>query len=306
MSCVDGFAVCNGTGALLGGSRYGGGFYCASSPVIANDTIRGNAADYGGGMYCTGSSSQISNSTIDGNTASISGGGIYTASSSLAVTNSTISGNRASSGAGLYSSSSTPTLANCILWGNVGSAITNSSIAPVLTYSDVQGGYTGTGNINLDPKFVRNASPGADGMWGTADDDYGDLRLQAGSPCIDAGSNAAALAAGIFMDLDGHGRFFNDPATPDCRWAPGTCGTTPIVDIGAYEFIAGDYDRDGDLDADDLAVFLACMSGPSVVYTGDCRKADLDGDGDVDMVDFGIFQRCYSGANNPVDPNCAN
>jgi len=76
--------------------------------------------------------------------------------------------------------------------------------------------------------------------------------------------------------------------------------------MGAYEFIAGDYDRDGDLDADDLAVFLACISGPAVGYAGDCLKADLDGDGDVDLVDFGIFQRCYGGANKPADPNCAN
>jgi len=46
---------------------------------------------------------------------------------------------------------------------------------------------TGTnGNISAEPFFIRNASPGADGTWGTMDDDYGDLRLRPTSPCIDA------------------------------------------------------------------------------------------------------------------------
>jgi hypothetical protein len=105
-------------------------------------------------------------------------------------------------------------------------------------------------------------------------------------------------------DLDGHGRFFNDPATPDCQWAPATCGTAPIVDMGAYEFIAGDFDRDGDLDGEDVVQFAACVSGPSVMYAGDCLKADTDRDGDVDLADYGVFQRCYSGAGKAVEPGC--
>lgn len=81
----------------------------------------------------------------------------------------------------------------------------------------------------------------------------------------------------------------------DCRWAAGICGTAPIVDMGAYEFLAGDYDRDSDVDRDDVAAFTACVSGPSVVYVGDCAAADFDHDGDADLVDFGSFQRCFCG-----------
>ena len=44
----------------------------------------------------------------------------------------------------------------------------------MVTYSDIQGGYAGEGNIDADPLFV-------------APDD-GDYHLSAGSPCIDAGS----------------------------------------------------------------------------------------------------------------------
>ena len=47
------------------------------------------------------------------------------------------------------------------------------------------------GTFLVDPAFIRSPSVGPDGVWATTDDDYGDLRLQAGSPCIDAGDNSA-------------------------------------------------------------------------------------------------------------------
>ena len=89
-----------------------------------------------------------------------------------------------------------------------------------VTYSCVEGGYAGEGNIDLDPLFVNAAA--------------GDLRIRPGSPCIDAGSNAA-VPAGMVTDLWGLPRFFDDPNTSDCRWLPGTCGTAPVVDMGAHE-----------------------------------------------------------------------
>ncbi|HOW71043.1 MAG TPA: putative Ig domain-containing protein [Phycisphaerae bacterium] len=69
----------------------------------------------------------------------------------------------------------------------------------------------------------------------------------------------------------------------------------------------GDFNLDGDVDADDLAVFASCMTGPEIPHNGtpDCLSADFDTDSDVDQSDFGVFQRCYSGANKPADPNCA-
>jgi hypothetical protein len=70
-------------------------------------------------------------------------------------------------------------------------------------------------------------------------------------------------------------------------------------------YAPADFDHDGDMDLDDLAVFMACASGPRVAYSGDCAKADFEHDGDVDQADFGIFQRCYSGAGKAVNPDCA-
>ena len=57
---------------------------------------------------------------------------------------------------------------NSIVWGN-GSGIDHDS-DPTVTYSDIQGGYTGTGNINSDPFFVNASS----------DDNYCKIILEPG------------------------------------------------------------------------------------------------------------------------------
>ena len=53
--------------------------------------------------------------------------------------------------------------------------------------------------------FVRPPDSGPDGAWDGVDDDYGDLRLQGGSPCINAGDPDFTPQPGE-TDLDGHAR----------------------------------------------------------------------------------------------------
>jgi hypothetical protein len=61
--------------------------------------------------------------------------------------------------------------------------------------------------------------------------------------------------------------------------------------------VKGDYDEDGDVDQEDLAVLHACFSGASVpINSPDCEMADMDDDGDVDQSDFGFFQAALTGA----------
>jgi hypothetical protein len=153
---------------------------------------------------------------------------------------------------------------------------------------------TGTsGNISADPKLVRLPSPGPDGVWDTADDDYGDLRLLPGSPCIDAGRNADVPAD--TADLDGDGdtteplpfdlagkvRFAENPATPDTGG-----GTPPIVDMGAYEYVRpGDVDGDGYVDVADL-LSLVNSWAKSAGQPGSDPRCDFDADGRVSILDL--------------------
>jgi hypothetical protein len=112
------------------------------------------------------------------------------------------------SGAAVYNANlATMTLKNCILWGNGDPAepeIVDAGTSLTVTYSDVEGGWTGTGNIG--------DQPGDDPLFADAE-----LRLSASSPCIDAGTSQGAPG----KDLEG---------SP--RPGAGTAG----YDMGAYEW----------------------------------------------------------------------
>ena len=170
---VSGCTITNGN------DTYGGGIYCnSSSPTITNCVIHGNRASYGAGIYCYGSSPTITNAIIYGNTATYFGGGICCNTSSPMITNCTIYGNESEEGGGVYYHDSFGTVTNSIIWGNTPQGLYLYSGNPVVTYSDIQGGYSGTGNINANPLFADAANA--------------DYHLQANSPCIDAGTNTVA------------------------------------------------------------------------------------------------------------------
>ena len=178
---------------FFGNSAGDGGvmYNITSSPTVTNCTFFGNSAAYGGVMYNISSSSPtVTNCTFSGNSATKVGGVMSNYSSSPTVTNCTFSGNSAGDAGVMgnyYYSSSTVT--NCILWGDTPQEIYNSasSSPPIVTYSDIQGGYPGTGNINADPMFLD--PDGLDNILGTEDDD---LHLKSGSPCIDTGTATGA------------------------------------------------------------------------------------------------------------------
>jgi hypothetical protein len=181
-----------------------------------------------------------------------------------------------------------------------------------VTHCDIQGGWMGTGNISSDPLLRDAAGPDNDpNTW--ADNDY---RLSPGSPCTDAGSNSAVPAdtrdldgdgnttEPLSFDFDGLPRFVDDSGTADCPWAPGTCGTAPIVDMGAYEFqgtahLAGDLDCDGVAGYTDISPFVLALSGQAIYearYPA-CRfmNADVNGDGVVSYADINPFVQLLGG-----------
>jgi uncharacterized repeat protein (TIGR01451 family) len=90
-------------------------------------------------------------------------------------------------------------------------------------YSLVQGGYSGTGNLDSEPHFVIPISHAA------APTSLGNLRLLPISPAIDAGDNTA-VSTDVTTDLDGNARLVDIPEVTDTG-----NGAPPIVDMGAYE-----------------------------------------------------------------------
>jgi uncharacterized repeat protein (TIGR01451 family) len=229
-------------GITFGGNTAidGGGLYSSnSSPEMVNVSFLGNSADWlggeGGGVYNTGGSPSLTNGILSGNSAG-SGGGLYNTGGNPVLVNVSFHDNSSSSGGGIYSGSGSPVVANTILWANSGGQIVTGTGAISVTYSLVQGGYPGAGNISGDPQFVD--SDGPDNTTGTLDDD---LRLLETSPAIDAGDNTAVPTDTLDLDSDGvltesipfdlgeNPRFINDPP-PDTG-----NGTPPIVDMGAHE-----------------------------------------------------------------------
>jgi hypothetical protein len=218
----------SGNAAYYGGGMYNEYRYSSpkSSPELINCAFSGNAANHdGGGMYNYSSDPTLTNCAFSGNSARDGGGMCNYWYNKSNLTNCTFSGNLADDyGGGMYNSyDSSPTMENCIVWSNTATYNPQIYGSAIVSYSCIQDDdpddgivYPGPGNIDDDPLFVRNPDPGLDGQWGTDDDDYGDLHLQPGSPCIDVGDNSAVT---VPTDLDGNPRIVND-----------------VVDMGAYEF----------------------------------------------------------------------
>jgi len=283
----------NTAGAFGGGMRNEFG-----RPTVSNCTFSGNKAAYGGAMVNWPCDASVTNCTFSGNRA-VQGGGMYNIDSSPVVTNCTFTANLASSGpfgAAMQNFGGAPTLSSCILYGDDPDEMNNPLADPMVRFSDIQGGLPprtvdGGGNLDLDPKFARGPLDGGDG-WGDdsvtpdvdegANDDFGDLRLEPESPCIDAG-DPSFLPLPSESDLSGHPRIF-------CK----------RVDMGAYEFGIGDYNCDRVVDLTDFAAWDDCMTGPgdadATLLESGCGAFDFDADNDVDFGDWSEMERLLSAA----------
>lgn len=212
------------------GSTQGGALDLVDSSVsIKFSTFLGNTAQEhsGGALNLYQSTADMTNCIFVKNSAEY-GGCIQSGTSETTAKNCTFYLNSSSGQGDAIYNLKTLNLNNCILWGS-DKQLFCPITQPSVFYCDIQEGYSGTGNISADPKFVRDPSAGNDGVWGTSDDDYGDLKIKDDSPCIDNGSNAA-LPTEFTTDLAGNSRFFDNPIAPNAGQ-----GTAPIVDMGAYE-----------------------------------------------------------------------
>jgi parallel beta-helix repeat protein len=290
-------------------SAHGGGILCYhSSPSLTGCTITGNRAANGGGVCIREySDPALTNCTISGNTADNDGGAVVChgyGHSNPTLTNCTIAANWATNGRALACTydnqewNAFVVMANCILWDGGNEIWNNGSSTIRITFSDVQNGWSGMGNIDADPLFVDPDGP--DNDPNTPEDN--NYRLSGNSPCIDAGSNHSVpadtldldgdgdTAELIPLDLDGRLRFADRIDTPDSGFAEPNYPDLPIVDMGAYEYQCdGDLDGDGDIDLTDLAQLLANYGTSMTVYA----DGDIDGDGDVDLSDLAALLSVY-------------
>ena len=132
--------------------RYGGGIVLFhSAATLRDNVITGNEGgeDFGGaGIWVVGYLSQKLSNLIEHNTIA---GNIGHADTTLPEGRRRISGK----GAGLHYGFSRAIIRNNIFWGNTPDQVqTWGGTPPVITGSVVQGGYAGTGNIDVDPQFA--------------------------------------------------------------------------------------------------------------------------------------------------------
>lgn len=190
----------------------------------------------GGALYCE-STNTLRDCLLDRNSALVSGGGIRAAAgTSLTVLGCTVVDQTA--GSGIHVASTTLDVRNSILWGSLPQQIVTAGGTTTVRHCAVLGGFTGTGNLALDPLFLDPLGP--DGLAGTLDDDF---RLHEGSPCIDAGdtTRVASLAPTVQypLDLGGLPRAVDRGETTDAGIA--VLGLT--VDMGAHEHPAHGFAR---------------------------------------------------------------
>ncbi len=198
-----------------GTSRRGGAISCCGAqPTFVNCLIADNHAALGGAVECWASGLELRSCTIVHNSATYEGGAVWghgALGRGLQMLNCTIAHNTAGTSGGAYfldgSVDPDAPIFNCIIWGNMPDQLPSSpNNIGLVTYCDVQGGWPGEGNIDVEPLLTV------------------DWHLKGTSPCVDQGDpNYQPELGEVDRDLDP--RVFNDR-----------------LDIGPDEF----YDTDGD------------------------------------------------------------
>jgi hypothetical protein len=144
--------------------------------IVAENYYSGTGNCFGGGFAIWDGNPTLESNLIEKNRATYGGGGwIGNAFSFANLTNNTIVKNHATvKGGAIHTTSAEPTVMNSILWNNKAPEeseifVENGTIH--VSYSDVDGGWPGTGNLDVNPHLISV---------------LGLLRFR--SPCIDAGN----------------------------------------------------------------------------------------------------------------------
>ena len=164
----------------------GGGLWVGwSYPIVTNNLIYSNEAEAGGGVVFSECGELIfSHNSIARNRADSNGSGILASSSNLTIINSTIVDNTSDmSNPAIYiANQSNLALLNVIVWTNGLPPMQGEDGSYVsVSYSDIENGWIGIGNIDEDPLFCCP--------------DTLNYHLQEDSPCVGTGQDGAYIGA---------------------------------------------------------------------------------------------------------------
>jgi hypothetical protein len=194
-------------------ATYGAGIYTEHRGLLLDHSIiSGNmASDNGGGLYSS-DSFVATNCLFSGNKAAAKGGAIFDSSANPTLTNCTLARDSAANGNGIYNTNSSPVIRNSIVWEGTGGIANVNSSSPSVTYSIVEGGYSGTGNSSGNPLFINPLPASA------VPDTGGVFDILPCSPAVGTGTYVGPYTGTFATDIALRPRLF---------------GTT--VDRGAYE-----------------------------------------------------------------------
>jgi parallel beta-helix repeat protein len=221
----------------------------------------------------------ISNCLIAGNTGGFFSSGINSWDKYVTIHNCTFSGNSSAHDGNALNLLAGGKVSNCIFWANDQPAIDGRERDLFVRYCNVQGGWPGEGNIDVDPCFVSsgywdlNGTPEdtADDFW--VDGDY-HLQSQTGhwdresqawvqddvtSPCIDAGDPNSPIGTEPFPN----GGRVNMGAYGGGDKASKSYFGKPVCEV----IIAGDINGDCVVDFEDLMIIIShwMMRGEDLV-----------------------------------------
>ena len=288
---------------MVGNSAYRGGGISASeaSPAVTNCLLTDNSADYGGGYNCEDATGSIANTIIWGNSSSqgvaiaVSGTG-----SLLSVSHSDVEGGQT----GIYYEAGATAANVSWLTGNLDTWPIFLSAATGDYRLDYLSPCIDAGDDAAVPGGVTTDLAGASRFVGTVDMgpyEMDTLTNSDGDALPDYQDNCPLIANTDQVDSD------EDGVGDVCD----ACADTPTgaaVDETGCALQPGDFDGDRDVDMEDFAHLQVCLSGFDVAQVDPlCQDANLDGDvfGDVDTDDVDVFLQCVTGANVPGDPFCA-
>ena len=166
-----------------------------------------NSTGNGGGIYSYFSPGlSLIKFEMTGNTSGGQGGGLFFNYTESEIINGTIVNNIAEypydAGGGVLPYYSETEIINTILWDNNPSQIEYDDYwgtGTNVTYSDIQGGWSGTGNIDSEPLFVDSANS--------------DFALSENSPCIDTGTDVGLEYIGSTPDMGAYESNFGEQET---------------------------------------------------------------------------------------------